>query len=58
MEQYSSANNDRLQKSMIVSQIVNYVRQSSPGGGFVKETENGQWFEVGDTASREKVGQG
>ena len=58
METYSNANSDRLQKTHIVSQIVNYVRESSPGGGFVKETENGQWFEVGDTASREKVGQG
>jgi hypothetical protein len=58
MEQYSNANSNRLQKSRIVSRIVNYVRASSPGGGFVKETEKGQWFEVGDTASREKVGQG
>lgn len=55
MDEYSSAAS-KFQKSMIVSQIVDDVRQNSPNGGFVKD-EKGRWFEVGDGAAREKVGQ-
>jgi hypothetical protein len=43
-------------KSLLVSQIVDTVRRSSPAGGFIKY-QNGQWFEVGDHLAREKVGQ-
>jgi len=46
----------KLEKSLIVSSIVDSVRQASPDGGFVKE-ENGRWYEVGDHIAREKVGQ-
>jgi hypothetical protein len=56
MDEYSSAAT-KLQKSMIVSQIVDDVRQNSPNGGFVKEEQNGRWFEVGDGSAREKAGQ-
>ena len=53
--QYSQATS-RFKKSMIVSQIVDAVRQQSPDGGFVKE-EAGHWYEVGTHLAREKVGQ-
>jgi hypothetical protein len=57
MDEYASAAT-KFQKSTIVSQIVDNVRQNSPNGGFVKKEEpNGRWFEVGDGAAREKVGQ-
>ena len=46
----------KLEKSLIVSSIVDSVRQASPNGGFVRE-EKGRWYEVGDHIAREKVGQ-
>lgn len=47
----------KLKKSMIVMKIVDAVRMNSPTGtGFVRESR-GQWFEIGDEAAREKVGQ-
>lgn len=55
MEQYASASN-KFEKSLIVTQIVDEVRQASPGGGFVRY-ENGRWHEIGDHVAREKVGQ-
>ena len=53
-EDYASASN-KFEKSVIVSQIVDEVRQASPGGGFIR-SDKGIWYEVGD-AAREKVGQ-
>jgi len=50
----------KYEKSKIVTHIVNTVRNSSPSGGFVKQlTEAGvqNWYEVGDRAAKEKVGQ-
>ena len=44
------------EKSKIVSHIVNTVRQCSQAGGFVKLID-GVWYEVGDRAAKEKVGQ-
>lgn len=55
MDRYSSTGT-KLEKSLIVSHIVDEIRQASPGGGFVKQ-EKGRWLEVGDHAAREKVGQ-
>lgn len=55
LEQYSAAST-KLEKSQIVSGIVDSIRESSRYGGFVKE-EDGRWFEVGDHIAREKVGQ-
>ena len=37
----------KLEKTIIVSHIVQNVRNNSPKGGFVK-LEDGRWFEVGD----------
>lgn len=46
----------KYEKTLVVSEIVEAVRRSSPDGGFVKK-ENGRWYEVGDHLAREKVGQ-
>ena len=54
VEDYAAASN-KFEKSVIVSQIVDEVRQASPSGGFIR-SEKGLWYEVGD-AAREKVGQ-
>ena len=48
----------KLEKSIVVSRIVDEVRRNSPNGGFVKQDYNsGHWREVGDRLAREKVGQ-
>jgi hypothetical protein len=56
VERYVTADS-KTDKSIIVLEIVKSVRAQSPGGGFVKRRENGQWFEVGMHDAREKVGQ-
>lgn len=43
-------------KSKIVSHIVNTVHQQSPQGGFVRLIK-GVWYEIGERAAKEKVGQ-
>jgi hypothetical protein len=55
IDRYSEANT-KLEKSLVVSKIVESIREASPDGGFVKK-ESGRWFEVGDHMAREKVGQ-
>jgi hypothetical protein len=55
LERYSKATT-KLDKSLIVSAIVDSVRQAAPDGGFIKKTGE-VWFEVGDHVAREKVGQ-
>ena len=50
---YDKAKN-RVDKSQIVSSIIDAIREASPNGGFVRE-ENGRWFIVADTFAREKV---
>lgn len=52
---YSRATS-KIEKSMIVSEIVSSIRSASPTGGFVKE-ENGIYYDVGDRIAREKTGQ-
>jgi len=48
----------KLEKSAIVSAIIQSVRTQSPDGGFVKrDLSTGLWSEVGDHLAREKVGQ-
>ena len=47
----------KLQKSIIVTAIVDSVRDFTPNGGFVKKFEDGCWYEVGDAVAREKIGQ-
>jgi hypothetical protein len=56
MGSYSNARN-RYEKTLIVSSVVEQVRDRSPHGGFVKQSPNGLWYEVGDHLAREKVGQ-
>jgi len=56
LERYSKATT-KMEKSLIVSSIVDCIRQASPEGGFLRE-EGGRWYEAGDQAAREKVGQG
>jgi len=46
----------KYEKSKIVSKIVNAVREASPYGGFVRRI-NQKWYEVGDRAAKEKIGQ-
>ena len=53
LDAYSNSKT-KLEKSLIVSDIVETVRRLSPNGGFVKEVD-GKWYEVGDALAREKV---
>lgn len=55
LEKYSEAKT-KIEKSIIVSDIVSAIREASPNGGFVKE-ENGVFYDVGDRIAREKTGQ-
>lgn len=57
LESYSEASS-KLEKSAIVSAIIQTVRSQSGEGGFVKkDSSTGLWVEVGDHLAREKVGQ-
>eukprot|EP00544_Gedaniella_sp_CCMP2646_P007575 CAMPEP_0202497352 /NCGR_PEP_ID=MMETSP1361-20130828/22595_1 /ASSEMBLY_ACC=CAM_ASM_000849 /TAXON_ID=210615 /ORGANISM="Staurosira complex sp., Strain CCMP2646" /LENGTH=267 /DNA_ID=CAMNT_0049128931 /DNA_START=95 /DNA_END=898 /DNA_ORIENTATION=+ len=57
LERYNAATSKQ-EKSRIVSDIVDTIRQASPDGGFVKlDPLTGSWREVGDHLAREKVGQ-
>ena len=57
LERYNAATTKQ-EKSRIVSDIVDTIRQASPDGGFVKlDPLTGSWREVGDHLAREKVGQ-
>lgn len=56
MEKYGKAPT-KYYRTLIVSSIIEEVRYHSPGGGFVKQYLDGQWYEVGDHLAREKVGQ-
>lgn len=47
----------KMDKSLIVTSIVDAVRYSSPNGGFIKQDKNGMWHDVGDAIAREKIGQ-
>jgi hypothetical protein len=56
LEVYSKAAT-RMEKSLIVSSIIDAVRNATPSGGFVREEGDGSWYEVGDHIAREKIGQ-
>lgn len=45
----------KLQRSMIVTEIVDAVREK--GNGFIRQTTQGEWIECSDVMCREKVGQ-
>lgn len=47
----------KLEKSLLVTSIVDAVRDYTPDGGFIKQDNNGQWYDVGDALAREKIGQ-
>ena len=54
LERYRDAPG-RLEKSFIVSEVLNMIRESCPVGAFVKY-EKGRWYDLDDAVSREKVG--
>jgi hypothetical protein len=56
LDEYSMAKS-KLDKSGVLSKVVDEVRQQSPNGGFVKQDELGNWHEVGDFLAREKTSQ-
>lgn len=45
----------KLEKTFIVSKVLNTIEQTCPVGAFVK-FENGRWWSAGERASREKIG--
>lgn len=48
LERYSNAKS-KVDKSVIVSAIIDTVRSRADGGGFVKkDVSTGHWYEVGD----------
>jgi hypothetical protein len=48
---YSQAKS-KLDKSNVLSSVVDQVRNASRDGGFVKQTEDGRWADVGDFLAR------
>lgn len=46
-----------MDKSAVLTKVVEEVRLRSPYGGFVKQDANGIWHEVGDFLAREKTSQ-
>lgn len=56
LKSYAKAKS-KLEKSLIVSNVIDTIREASPVGSFVKQ-ERGQWYEVSDSIARERVGQG
>jgi hypothetical protein len=55
LEKYAMAES-KMQKTLIVSAIVDTIKEASNGAGFVKQDDTAkQWLEVGEAASREKV---
>jgi hypothetical protein len=47
----------KMAKSVIVTEVLDTVRNLSGNGGFVKTNDDGEWYEVGDHIAREKIGQ-
>lgn len=57
LPQYSKAV-AKLEKSYILSDVVEQVRKNSGIGGFIKkDPDSGRWYEVGDFLAREKTSQ-
>ena len=57
LEAYAGATS-KVDKSIVVSEILNAVRSSSPNGGFVRRnSKTGHYEAVTDRVAREKVGQ-
>jgi hypothetical protein len=52
------ATTNKFEKTLIVSDIVESIREANPSGNFVKRDHvRGRWVEVDDQFAREKVGQ-
>lgn len=56
LDEYRKARS-KLDKSKVLSDVVEQVRLNSPRGGFVKQDASGRWHEVGDFLAREKTSQ-
>jgi hypothetical protein len=53
-----NAARSKVDKSAVLSDVVEQVRSASPNGGFVKlDVDTGRWYEVGDFLAREKTSQ-
>lgn len=52
-----NAATSKVEKTLIVTAIVDAVRDYSRDGGFVKQDKTGAWYDVGDFLAREKIGQ-
>jgi hypothetical protein len=55
VDRYANASS-RVDKSMVVSEVMARVREASPDGGFVRLEGDGFYYEVGDAIAREKCG--
>lgn len=55
MDEYAAAQG-KIEKSIIVSNIIKMIRNNSPNGGFVKLVA-GHWYEIGTSNARERVSQ-
>lgn len=53
---YTSASTKK-EKGFILSMIVQSIRNKAGIGGFIKQDDNGNWYEVGNHLAREKVSQ-
>jgi len=57
LDRYSSALT-KTDKTSIIYEVVDFIRSTSPDGGFVKkDIESGRYYEVGDFLAREKTSQ-
>lgn len=56
LDEYAKAKS-KLDKSGVLASVVDQIRAASPNGGFVKQDDNGRWYEVGDFLAREKTSQ-
>eukprot|EP00980_Cylindrotheca_fusiformis_P014055 scaffold3670_cov124-Cylindrotheca_fusiformis.AAC.31 len=54
LEDYNNAST-KMEKSVIVSKIVDAIKEACPVGAFIRR-EDGKWWEVDDVSAREKVG--
>jgi hypothetical protein len=44
-------------QSAVLAKVVDQIRAKTPNGGFIKQNDNGRWYEVGDFLAREKTSQ-
>lgn len=56
VEDYFTAETESA-KSLVVSRIVEVIRKLSPEGGFVRQDQQGTWYDVGDQFARNKITQ-